>query len=283
MKVLKVINNNVISSIDENQKEVVIMGKGIGFQKKGGDTIDESKIEKIFHLPSENTGQFEKLVEDMPYEHMQLAKEIIQYARETLDKHLNKNIYITLTDHLNFAMERQEQGIVFQNALLWEIQKFYQAEYQIGKKALEMIKDKVGVELPDDEAGFIALHLVNAEMDGNIRQALNMPGMIKDMLNIVRYTFGIELDETTLSYERFVTHLKFFVQRAVQGECYEADDMEFIRSIQNRHPKEYECALKMKEYMDRKVNYQVTEEELTYLTIHIVRVNRRSKHMEDLE
>lgn len=283
MKILKVINNNVISSIDDTQKEVVIMGKGIGFQKRAGEELDEIKIEKIFHLPSEHTSQFEKLIADMPYEHMQLAQEIIQYARNTLDRHLNKNIYITLTDHLNFAMERQKQGIIFQNALLWEIQKFYSKEYEIGEKALEMVKDKIGVKLPIDEAGFIALHLVNAEMDGDIRQAVNMPGMIKDMLNIVRYTFGIEFDESTLSYERFVTHLKFFVQRAVQGECYEADDMEFIKSIKNRHPKEYECALKMKEYMDRKVNYQVTEEELTYLTVHINRVIRRSKSIENSE
>lgn len=281
MKVVRVINNNVISSVDDNQKEVVIMGKGIGFQKKIGDTVDEGKIEKIFHLPSETGSQFEKLVADIPYEHMQLAKEIIHYAAKTLDRHLNKNIYITLTDHLNFAVERQEQGIVFQNALLWEIQRFYSEEYKIGLKALEMVKEKIGVELPEDEAGFIALHLVNAEMDGDISQALNMPGMIKDMMNIVRYTFGIELDETTLSYERFVTHLKFFVQRAITGECYDTDDEEFIKSIQHRYKKEYECALKMKEYMDKRVNYQVTEEELTYLTIHIARVNRRSRSSEE--
>jgi len=262
--------------MDENEKEVVVMGKGIGFQKKAGDSVDEGLIEKVFHLPKEHASQFENLIADMPYEYIQLAKEIIQYAKDNMNKNLNRNIYITLTDHLNFAIQRQQQGIAFQNALLWEIRKYYSDEFRIGLKALEMVKEKVNIELPEDEAGFIALHLVNAELDGDMKHAANMPGMIKDMINIVRYTFGIELDETTLSYERFVTHLKFFIQRAVQGECYDVDDVEFIESIRTRYPKEYECALKMKEYMDKRVNYQITTEELAYLTIHIARVNRRN-------
>ncbi len=112
MKVLKVINNNVISSMDESNKEVVVMGKGIGFQKKTGDQIEQEKIEKIFHLSAENRTQFEMLVADMPYDHMYLAKEIIQYASQSLKTKLNKNIYITLTDHLNFAIERKKQGSV---------------------------------------------------------------------------------------------------------------------------------------------------------------------------
>lgn len=281
MEILKVINNNVVSSLDENGKEVVVMGKGIGFQKKTGNTIDEDKIEKIFCLPSEKTSQFEDLVEDMPYEHIVLAKEIIQYARKTLDRHLNKNIYITLTDHLNFAIERQKAGTVFQNALLWEIKKFYNKEYEIGLKAIDMVKDELGIELSEDEAGFMALHFVNAEMDGDIRQTTGLPAMIKDIVNIVRYHFGIDIDESTLSFERFVTHLKFFLQRVVKGECYEVEDSEFNESIKRRYKSEYACAGKIKDYMEKKVDYAISDEELTYLTLHISRVIRRTESSEN--
>lgn len=277
MQILKVINNNVISSLDDRLKEVVMMGKGIGYQKKQGDAIDISRVEKIFRLPDEHTNQFEHLVSDMPYEHIAIAEEIIRYAKEALGKHLNKNIYITLTDHLNFAIERQKQGVSFQNALLWEIQKYYSDEYRIGLEAIKMVKDKIDVELPEDEAGFIALHIVNAEMDGDIRQAVNMPGMVKDMINIVRYTFGVDIDETTLSYERFVTHIKFFLQRVVRGECYESDDLEFNRSISGRYPKEYMCAGRIRDYVKAKLGYEVSEEELTYMTVHISRVVGRNR------
>ena len=157
MQILRVINNNVISSLDDEKREVVVMGKGVGFQKKAGDLVDASRIEKIFQLPKEHTNQYERLVSNMPYEHIKMAEEIIQYAARTLKRHLNKNIYITLTDHLDCAIERQKQGTVFQNALLWEIRKFYEEEFQIGCRAVALVKEKTGVELPEDEAGFIAL------------------------------------------------------------------------------------------------------------------------------
>ena len=276
MKIIRILNNNVVSSLDERNSEIVIMGKGIGFQKKVGEEIDESKIEKIFRMPSTNASQFEKLVEEMPYEQVKVADEIIAYAKDTLERKLNKNIYITLTDHLNFALERQKQGITFQNALLWEIERFYQKEFQIGCKAIEIIKERLNVELTRDEAGFFALHIVNAEMDiGDMHQAMEMPGIIKDILNIVKYTFGIEIDENSLSYERFITHLKFFVQRAVTNQCYPTDDEEFVKTLRNKFPESYDCAVRIKDYMNKKMQYDTGEEELMYLTMHISRIIRR--------
>lgn len=277
MQVLRVINNNVISSLDEEKSEVVVMGKGIGFQKKAGDSVDETRIEKVFRLPREHTNQYERLVSDMPYEHIKIAEEIIQYAAKNLKRHLNKNIYITLTDHLNCAIERQKHGTVFRNALLWEIKKFYEDEFQIGLRAVALVREKTGVALSEDEAGFIALHIVNAEMDGDIRKAGAVPEMIGDMLNIVRYTFGIEIDETELSYERFVTHLKFFLQRAVQGVCYDNDDPELYEIIRMHYPKEYACAGKMQSYMKKRMDYDVAEEELTYLTMHIAGIVKKAR------
>lgn len=276
MKIIRILNNNVVSSLDEKSSEIVVMGKGIGFQKKPGDTIEESKVEKIFRMPHANASQFEKLVEEMPYEQVKVADEIIAYAKDALGKKLSKNIYITLTDHLNFALERQKQGIAFQNALLWEIEKYYEAEFKIGCKAVEIIKERLGVELTKDEAGFFALHIVNAEMDiGNISQVMEMPGIIKDIMNIVKYTFGIEIDEDTLSYERFITHLKFFVQRTVTNKCYPVEDEELIKTFKNRFPQEYACAVRIKDYMKKKSEYETGEEELMYLTIHISRIVRR--------
>lgn len=277
MKISRIINNNVVSSIDERGKEVVIMGKGIGFHKKAGEAVEEAAIEKIFHLPSENMSQFEALLEDMPYEHIRIAKDIIVYARKELDRHLNKNVYITLTDHVSYAIERHRQNIHFQNALLWEIKKYYQKEFQVGLQAVEMIKEQLGIELPEDEAGFIALHFVNAEIDGDMQQSIGMPGMIKDIMSIIKYHFGIEIDESTLAYERFITHLKFFVQRAVRGQCYEADDLDFNESIKEKCRKEYKCACKIQDYMESKCGYQVSEEELIYLTVHINRVVKSSR------
>lgn len=278
MKVVKVINNNVVSSRDEKEREIIVLGKGIGFKKSPGDEIDEGVVEKIFRLPSAASNQFEKLVEEIPYEYVKYVDEIIRYANERLDIKLNKNIYITLTDHINFAIERKKQGINFQNALLWEIKKFYNTEFEIGKHALEILRREEGVELPEDEAAFIALHIVNAEMDVKLDKSLTMPGMMKDILNIIIYSFQIELDEDSLSYQRFITHLKFFLQRAVSNEYYVTDsDAEFYEAITKKNVKEYACAQKIKSYVENKTGYAATEEECIYLTVHIARVIRHAK------
>ena len=137
MVIQKVINNNVISAYDENQQEVVIMGKGIGFKAHTGDAIDESRVEKVFRIENEKLSrQFQEILENIPLEHMQLTSDIITYAKKNLNVQLNQSIYITLTDHINFAIQRQVQGIQLKNALLWEIKKFYHQEYLMGKYAI---------------------------------------------------------------------------------------------------------------------------------------------------
>lgn len=272
MKIAKIMNNNVVSALDEGNREIIVLGKGIGFQKHNGDLIDEVKVEKIFRLSEPARSKFEKLVEEIPYEYVSYTDEIVREATETLGMELNKNIYITLTDHLHFAIERYRRNITFQNALLWEIKRFYSREYEVGLKAVELLKEREGVALSVDEAAFIALHIVNAEMDINLSRTLSVPGMIKGLLNIVRYTFHVDLDEESLSYERFVTHLKFFIQRTLKRQCYPTEELDLYELYRKKAPKSYECAKKIKKYMEEKTDTEVTDEEMMYLTVHISRV-----------
>ena len=187
MVIQKVINNNVISAYDENQQEVVIMGKGIGFKAHMGDAIDESRIEKVFRIENEKLSrQFQEILENIPLEHMQLTSDIITYAKKNLNVQLNQSIYITLTDHINFAIQRQAQGIQLKNALLWEIKKFYHQEYLMGKYAIDLLNEKLGTKFSEDEAGFIALHFVNAEYDTTINDTFAMTNMIQGILELVK-------------------------------------------------------------------------------------------------
>jgi beta-glucoside operon transcriptional antiterminator len=263
MEIVKVINNNVVSSMDAKGRETIVMGKGIGFGRKTGDVIPEAIIEKVFHLPDDSKNQFENLISDIPYEITKLASDIIAYASGQLGKNLSKSIYITLTEHLSYAIERQSKDVVFQNALLWEIKRYYTREFEVGLHALDMVKDRTGVQFTEDEAATLALHILNAETDGlNMSEAMLMPGIIKDILSIVRYTMNMDIDEKTIAYERFITHLKFFVQRAVTKEYYDTMDIWEEDSV----------ALRIKSYIATKMKYEVADEELLYLTMHIHRV-----------
>ena len=273
MVIQKVINNNVISAYDVNQQEIVIMGKGIGFKAHTGELIDESKIEKVFRIENENLSrQFQELLENIPLEHMQLTSDIISYAIKNLNVQLNQNIYITLTDHINFAIQRQSQGIQLKNALLWETKKFYHQEYLMGKYAVDLLNEKLGTEFTEDEAGFIALHFVNAEYNTTINDTFEMTNMIQKILELVRLEMGIEFDEESLHYERFITHLKFLVQRLYRHELLKDEEIEFARMMENKYPKEYECSKHIAEYIEQEYGSGIASEEIMFLAIHIKRV-----------
>lgn len=48
MIVQKVLNNSTVLSMDDDSREVIVMGKGIGFNSRPGDEIAPEKIEKLF-------------------------------------------------------------------------------------------------------------------------------------------------------------------------------------------------------------------------------------------
>jgi beta-glucoside operon transcriptional antiterminator len=277
MKIAKVINNNVISVIDSHNKELVIMGRGIAFQKRPGDLVDESKIEKTFKLDNKDVSEkFKTLLYDVPMEYMDVSERIISYAKEKLGKNLNDSIYVSLTDHITFAIERSQKGLIISNPLLWEIKRIYADEYAIGLKAITKIQEMLGITLPQDEAGFIAMHIVNAELNEEMPNVVNMTKLIQDILNIVKYHFKIDLDEESLNYFRFLTHLKFFAQRLYAESPYNNEDDFLYEMVKEKQKDAFACVEKIRDFIAKTHNHQLTKEEMAYLTIHIERVVNRS-------
>ena len=248
----------------------------MGFKAKEGSTIDEDKIEKVFRLDSQNTmDKFKELLENLPMEHVQISAEIIGYAKEVLNRPINPNVYITLTDHINFALERYKQKMMFSNPLIREVRSFYHAEYLIGEYAIAMIERDLGVKLPVDEAASIALHIVNAEYDAPMGDTIKITNLIQQVLEVVREYFSIELDEQSLSYERFITHLRFLAQRVFTGEHMNLDNLEFQEVIDRLYPEEYACSQKIQALIKLQYRHQVTEEEVAYLALHIKRIRTK--------
>lgn len=270
----KVINNNIISAYEKSGAEVIVMGRGIGFKKKQGEVVPADQISKIFRIKSRTlTEQFKELLANMPLERVRISDEIISHAKDHLKLKLNQSIYVTLTDHINFAIERVSQGIEPQNALLWEIKRFYPQEFQLGIYALELIQDRLDILLPEDEAGFIALHFVNAEYGTDIRDAVKFPDQMQAIVDIVERNLGILLDESSLHYERFMTHIKFLIQRIYRKELLFSEDRELSLLMQRKYPREYQCSVKVAEYIMQATGSRLSEEEIMYLSVHIRRVS----------
>lgn len=272
-KIMKVVNNNFVCSVNEAGEEIILRGPGIGFQKKINEVAEETKIEKIYSMSSESMiNKLQSLVNNIPLEHIQVCTDIIEEIKVKLNKNLNDNIYITLTDHLSFAIERQHLKLEYKNALLWEIKKFYQAEYQMGLRALDIIKDRFGVKLLEDEAGFIALHIVNAELDTSISDMMKITTLIQDILKLTKNYYNIELDEESLHYDRFITHLKYFGQRLFNNKTVKDNDFKLQDMIKTSYSKDYQCAEIINTYIKDNFHRELTGEEMMFLTIHLKRI-----------
>ncbi|WP_339169236.1 PRD domain-containing protein [Paenibacillus sp. FSL H7-0943] len=278
MEVVKVLNTSIVLAKRADQKEVIVMGKGIGYKSRPGDSIDEDEIEKVYVLENESmSSNLTALMKETPQEYLILADEIISNAKTVLSRHLSEHLYISLTDHLYMAVKRHKDNLTIQNRMLWEVRKFYPVEFGIGVQALQLIEREVGILLPEEEAANIAFHLVNAQQtDDNMNQVLLMTSTVKDILNIIKIQYGIELNTQSINYSRFLTHLQFFVQRLLENKMLESHDHELLGQIINKYPEEERCVESIKHYIEAKFEYTISNEEMMYLIIHINRVIHRN-------
>ncbi|HGN1707336.1 TPA: BglG family transcription antiterminator LicT [Providencia rettgeri] len=276
MKIAKILNNNVVIALNEKHQEIVVMGRGLAFQKKAHDEVDIEKIEKVFELRSDElTARLSELLSHIPISVMKTCDEIIQHAQNQLGQ-LNESLYVVLTDHCNYAIERQVKGLAITNTMLWEIQRLYPKEYQLGLDSLARIKQNHGIELPIDEAGFIALHFVNAQLTGEMPVVMQTMDLMQEIMTIVKYNLKIEYQEETLSYQRFVTHLKFFAHRMMSNAPVPNDDVSMHLVIKENYAIAWQCAEKISQFLQKKYQRILTDEERMFLTIHIERVRKEN-------
>lgn len=272
MLIQKVLNNNVVQVKNDNGDELVIMGRGIGFQKATGDPIDSSKIAKTFVLKEEDA-MFSDIYQELSTEEIDTVFSIVKLAEERLNQDYQSHVYITLGDHLHYALERHRDQLPLTNPLAWEVRRVYKAEYKVGLEALDIVEEKTGVRLEESEASSIALHLINAQKEGQmLEQTLKMLKVVQDILNIVRLHYGIDFDEDSISYQRFVTHLQYFAQR-VNGKLQQGSNDSFLyEQVRDTYPKAFTCSDKIKQYIETTYDFPVGREEQVYLTIHIQRL-----------
>ena len=272
-RISRVIGNNFVCIIDPDGREVILRGLGIGFKKQSGDLVPACKVEKIYDLRDpEKSSRLMELLGDVPAEFLDVSTEIIEEAKRVTGRRLSENIYITLTDHICFAVERLRTGTAYSNQLLWEITNFYPTEFAMGIQALDIIERRLGYRLSKDEAGFIALHIVNAEIDGRMVDIVRITELISRIVAEVQAYYGVALDDQSLDYGRFITHLKFLGQRITQGQYAQDNDSEFQSMIVRRYRYDYQCAERIRDDLAQAFSIRLPPEEMTFLTIHLHRL-----------
>lgn len=278
MIINKILNNNVVITSDSNDKEIIVMGKGIAYGKKSGELIDESKITKKFILSCmEYPDRLVDAFSSIAAEYTELCDDIVKHAEQKLATKLDDTLYISLLDHISTSVERYREGLILKNKLLWEMKHFYRVEYEIGLYAISLIESRCNLKVTEDEAGFIALHIVSAEVSINIQDVYDITGFIQNIQNIVKYYFKRNFDIESLDYYRFITHLKFFGHRVFSKKENKEEKEDRIENnlldiIKEKYVEPYLCTLKVKKFIEEKYYYYLDEDEILYLTIHITKL-----------
>lgn len=273
MQIEKILNNNVVQALDNNV-EYIVMGRGLGFQKKVGEFVDKGKIEKTFVLENPDAAdEWSRVYVNLPDGEMQVFLNILTFAEAVLQTKFEPSFFIALADHLHYAIERSREGISLQNPLAWEVRKFYPREYEIGKQALRLIAKDLEVQLEDDEAASVTLHFVNAQKDaGLLEKDRQMTQIVVGISEIVRLHFGYDLEEDSFSYNRFMTHLQYLAQRIVSGVSGGKNDAFLYEQVKINYPESFICTQKIATYIKTSYAFELSLDEQVFLTIHIQRL-----------
>ena len=271
----KVYNNNVILAFENSsKKEVILTGCGIGFGKKPNDTIDDSKIEKKFVIQDNNfESKVNKLASEIPEEVFAVSSAIIEYAEKNLNTTLDEYIYISLTDHIYFALKRYKENLPIKNELLYELRRIHKKEYEIGKWAIEYINKTFNVNFLIDEAGFIAMHIINANHRESTNKSCLIMNIINQILDIIKNYYSIEFIEDEINFDRLLTHLKFFAKRLIdKTESIDTNNNGLLEIVKVQYKEGYDCVKQIKSFIEENYTYKVNDDEVLYLILHINRV-----------
>ena len=265
--------NNSMLLVDNDQQEMILFGKGIGFNAKPGTNIDIAQVEKIFLPLSDIKGRhFLSLTDTIPSEFFDISHEILVLARSICGDKLNSVLLLTLAEHLHFAVERSRKGQTVLNKLSWEVKRYYPQEYSIGSQARARVNDRFKVELPEDESVNIAFHLINASSQDTDSSAHQQVELVNRLAAIVHYKLGKNTDTESVNYMRFINHLRYFAERVLTGKIVMSETEDFYQELMRYRPDAMTVAWGLRDYVQDKYQLNLPKDELTWLSIHISRL-----------
>jgi len=273
----KVLNNNVLIAEHPSYEEVVLIGKGIGFNRKRGDYIDTDAVEKLFVLKNEKEQEnYIKLLPFIDNDFLEVIISAIDLIKQRTHSVLNEHIHVALTDHLMFALTRVSQGMEMRNPFLVETKTLYRHEYEVAAEVVQHIKEKTGISLPVGEIGFIALHIHSAITNKNLSDVNQHSQLVSRLVEMVEEQFEIEIDKEGIDYMRLVRHLRFAIDRVMKGE--KVDEPEKIASLlKEEYPVCYNLSWKLIKVMQQTLKKKVFDAEAVYLTMHLQRLQNKFK------
>ena len=277
MKILQVFNNNVVLAVDELGRDVVLTGRGLGFKRQRGDTVDESLIGRRF-VPAENPGAVARLLADIPPGLLALIDEQFGAAVRSLGSSLPPLAIISAADHIFQAVERVRQGLQMDYPLRVEVAHLLPEELRVAEELLRRLNDRLPVTLPDGEATALAMHLFHAVTGNtNMEQTFIQTALIQQIFGLIAESHGPSFDPHSLDAARFAAHLRYFFARAVAGRQLHGETSAIGRVLTVENPSAHQLARRTRALLELRLNLPVSEDEVVYLTIHLARLEAASR------
>lgn len=275
MRILKVFNNSVVLARDEDGGAIVLLGRGVGFRTSPGSLVDEGKVTHRFVAgPGQGADFLSAFIAAIPPEHIEIASDIVDLARDQLGIVLSQSVIIPLADHIAFAIKRFRDGTALEYPLAAEVRYVYPREVEVALAAVELIRKRTFVDIPDDEAVPITLHFVNAtSTNQDMSRTFEMTALLKDIFVEIESAYQTRLDPRGIESARFVTHLRYFLARVHQRSQLLELPGELTSSIRNTYTQAHSCAEKVAVIIEQALKHPVSPDELMYLTLHIARLN----------
>jgi transcriptional antiterminator len=272
-KVVKAFNNNVLL-VTLNGKERILLSKGIGFGKTANDSIPiDTPIDKVFTIEDEvSSDRFSQLVSSVDSNVIGLCEEVIFMIGSELKEELNEKIHISLTDHISFMLSRLKENNEILNPFLVETETLYKQEFEIAKKAIKQLESRLNIKIPEGEIGFITLHIHTARNQGKLSNSVKNAYLISRLAEVIETSFDIVIDRRSIDYARFVTHLRFAIERLQNGKPIRN---ELLSVIKRQFKESYKLSEKLAKLIEENINTVVAKDEIAYITIHVEKFRKK--------
>jgi beta-glucoside operon transcriptional antiterminator len=281
MRAIKKINNNVAICIDGNGNQLVAFGRGIGFPPMPYELTDLKQVERTFY---DISGNYVDMINDIPEDVIRFTARMLDSARAILPYELMPNLILTLADHIAFCLERHRKGIYVRMPLVYEISQTYPLEMRIAQYILREMEKEFGVKVNPREASGIALSILNARVDAKGLDAENselnqkhFDYIQEEITRMIEHEFRFTVDRTSFGFARFSTHLQHLCERLVSGGELSTENTRMYRMLQKEYPQIDECAEKVRLFLQKELQCNVSDEEKLYLILHINRINAKQE------
>ena len=269
-KIKKVLNHNSVIAVETDELvEYLIMGKGVGFGMKPTQELTISDECKVFSLAeSSERGDIKDIVKHVAPVFLEIAEAVLQHADEVFD-HVDHSIVFPMADHLEYAAKRIQNNEQISNPLLNDIKILFHTEYKTAEIVRDLLRENLGLEIADDEIGYVAMHIHSATSSDKLSQTLETAHAVRNCITQIEEITGKPISIESLSYNRMMNHIRYMVARVKQHEPLKISMNEYAAT---NFPESFEIAKSICDELSKSLDAPIDEMEIGYLAMHIERV-----------